>query len=99
MDIIAASSLFACKRESQTKISKKHKVLFATLKKLHGTKGTSGSPALGLGYSRPHLKLPTWGIGDILDLVIIINDHKVKLFPSVCYRYFVSFDKTLDIDF
>lgn len=61
--------------------------------------GTSGSTALRLGYRRPHLKLPTWGIGDILDLVVSINDHEVKLFPSVCYRYFVSFDIALGVGF
>lgn len=66
---------------------------------MKGTIGTSGAPALLLGYHRPHLNLSVWGIGDILDLVVSINDHEVKLFPSVCYRYFVSFDKTLDIDF
>lgn len=40
------ASQFDCKRGNQLKISKQNKILFADLKKIHGTKGTGGSPAL-----------------------------------------------------
>ncbi len=99
MDIIAASSLFACKRESQTKISKKHKYYLQTLKNYAGQKGQVGHPRYDWVISVPTSSYLGGAEGTFLPLIISINDRDTKLFLSVCYKYFLIFDKTLDLGF